>query len=109
MEEKEYRLLVEKTLREIEAAFEQIDPDEAEFEISHGAATILFGDGTKCILSMQPSVRQVWLANASKGIAVHFNYDASTGRWVDDKGQGFELNSFVKKVVYEATHLQLDL
>lgn len=109
MEEKEYRQLVDSTFRRIERAFEDVDPDEAEFDLSQGAATILFRDRTKCILSTQPSVRQIWLAAASKGVAYHFNYDQGNARWLDDKGQGVELVSYVKRLVKDSAGVELRL
>lgn len=109
MEEKEYRRLVDETFRTIERAFDEIDPDLAEFELSQGAVTIRFANGTKCILSTQPSVRQIWLAAAAKGIAYHFNYEAATTRWTDDKGKGVELKSYVKDLVREFAGKELKL
>ena len=109
MEEKEYRLLVDQTFRTIEKAFDQVDPDEAEFELAQGAATIRFSNGTKCILSQQPSVRQVWMAVAAKGVAYHFNFDSNTKQWKDDKGKGVELLSCVRGVVRESSGVELKL
>lgn len=109
MEEKEYRQLVDKTFRTIERAFDDVDPDEAEFELSQGAVTLRFANGTTCILSQQPSVRQIWVAAAAKGVAYHFNYNASTGQWLDDKGKGIELVSCVKGVVRESSGVDLKL
>lgn len=109
MEEKEYRQLVDKAFRDLERAFDDVDPDEAEFEMSQGAVTLRFANGTKCILSQQPSVRQIWVAAAAKGVAYHFNYDATTGRWHDDKGKGIELISCVKNVVRETAGVELKL
>ena len=107
MDEKEYRQIVDKTFRAIERAFDDVDPDEAEFELSQGAVTIQFKDRSKCILSTQPSVRQVWLAAASRGIAHHFNYEG--GRWMDDKGKGVELLSYVKGLVKDTAGVELKL
>lgn len=109
MEEREYRQLVDKAFQKIERAFDDIDPDDAEFVLAQGAATISFRDRSKCILSTQPAVRQIWLAAASKGIAYHFNYEASSASWRDDKGKGIELNSYVKGLVREIARVELDL
>lgn len=109
MIEKEYRALVDVSFKKLEKAFDGIDPDLAEFEFSQGSITIQFADRTKCILSTQPSVSQVWVAAASKGIAHHFNYDASKGAWFDDKGKGVELIAFVKNLVKEISGVALPL
>ncbi len=107
MEEKEYRKLIDGVYKKLSIAFEQVDPDIVEFETSQGSGILLFADGTKCILSTQPSTRQLWLAAASKGIAFHFNYNPTQDTWFDDKNLGIELFSFLKKLVLEQTKLEL--
>lgn len=102
MEEKQYRELVSLAFKTIENAFDAVDPDLAECVFSQGALTVTFSDRTKLILSQQPSVRQIWVAAASKGIAYHFNYDTKNQQWFDDKGTGVELFQFVKKIVLES-------
>jgi CyaY protein len=109
MEEKEYRQLVDRTFSALQRAFDDVDPDDAEYEYSQGAVTITFKDASRCILSTQPSVRQIWLAAASRGVAHHFNYDPSNGRWMDDKGKGVELLAYVKGLVRETTGVDLKL
>lgn len=96
MNEVEYRGAIQATFDRIEAAFADVDPDRAECEQSMGSMTITLADRSRCILSAQPSVRQLWLALAAKGTAYHFNFDPATGRWVDDKGKGIELVGFLK-------------
>src|SRR5690242_12502853 len=96
--EAEYRSRIQKVFDRIEAAFEAVDPDVAECEQAFGAVTITFSDQTRCILSAQPSVRQIWLALASRGTAYHFNYDENSGSWIDDKGQNLELIQVLKGV-----------
>lgn len=109
MEEKEYRQLVDQAFHSIERAFDNVDPDQAEFELSQGAVTISFADRTKVILSTQPSVRQIWLAAAARGIAHHFNYDQGSSRWIDDKGKGLELMSFIKGLIRDQAGVELKL
>lgn len=109
MDEKEYRALVLSEFRKIEKAFEDVDPDQAEFEHSQGAVTIIFRDGSKLLLSQQPSVRQIWVAAATLGIAHHFGYDAGRGAWLDDKGKGVELLDFVCAQVERAAGVKLRL
>jgi CyaY protein len=107
--EADYRKKIQETLDRIEAAFEGVDPDLAECEQSHGALTIQFADGSRCILSAQPSVRQLWLALASQGRAYHFNFDPAKGQWIDDKGQGIELLSFLRGYLRDSVGLDLSL
>lgn len=107
MEESEFRRVLQSTLECVEKAFEDVDPDRAECEQSHGALTIQLSDGSRCILSAQPSVRQLWLALAAKGVAFHFNWDAAADQWVDDKGKGIELLSYLREYLREATGVEL--
>ncbi len=109
MEEAEFRKLVQRALDRVEAAFEDVDPDLAECEQAFGALTITFADRSRCIISTQPSVRQVWLALASRGTAYHFDYESGTGQWRDDKGQGIELLSFLEKFLGEMTKLEVKI
>jgi iron donor protein CyaY len=103
--EGEFRKRIQTTFDRIERAFEGIDPDVAECEQSLGSLTITLADRARCILSTQPSVRQLWLALAARGTAYHFNL--TEDRWIDDKGQGIELIAFLEKVLGEATGLPI--
>ena len=98
MDEKSYRLLVKDVYARIESAFEDVDPDIVEVEPGMGTLALIAGK-SKTILSTQPSVRQIWLAVAALGVAVHFNYEASTQRWMDDKGEGRELFAFIESTL----------
>ena len=100
MDEQAYRSLVDETFRKIDDAFGGVDPDLAESSLSQGALTITFRDGARCILSPQPAVRQVWMA--FRDHAWHFDLDAKTGRWMDDRGQGKELFALVRETAREA-------
>ena len=95
MTEAEFRKKIHDTLARVEKAFEEVDPDVAECEQSQGSLTITFTDQSRCILSAQPSVRQLWLALASRGTAYHFNWDEKESNWKDDKGLGIELFKFL--------------
>ena len=87
MDEREYRHLCDDTLRAIDAAFEEVDPDLAESTLSQGALSIVYAGGLKAIVSPQPPVRQMWLAFRDR--AWHFDWDGA--RWLDDKGGGVDL------------------
>lgn len=101
MEDAVYRKRVQDTLTRIQQAVDSIDPDVVECEIQHGALSLRFADGTKCILSSQPSVKQLWMAVAGRGIAFHFNWDESRQEWLDDKGKGIEPLSFLRELIHQ--------
>lgn len=105
--EAEYRQLIQQIYDQIEKAFSDVDPDLSECEQSLGAMTIKFSDDSRCILSAQPSVRQLWVAVASLGRAYHFNYDRQKNCWLDDKGQGIELISFLQSYLKEKIGMDL--
>ena len=105
MDDVEYRKTVQATLSRIEKAFANVDPDLAECENTLGALTIIFSDKSRCILSAQPSVRQLWLALAAEGTAYHFNFQTSLSEWVDDKGRAVELYSFLMEYLKRKTGL----
>jgi CyaY protein len=94
MDEKTYRDLVDATLRHIDAAFADVDPDLAESNVAQGALTILFPGGLRAIVSPQPPVRQMWLAFKDRGY--HFDWDGA--HWRDDKGAGLELYALVAEL-----------
>jgi CyaY protein len=105
--EPEFRKVMQSTLDRVERAFESVDPDVAECEQSLGSMTVTFADRSRCILSAQPSVRQLWLALAAKGTAHHFNWDGA--HWRDDKGKGIELMSFLEGYFKELTGKEIRL
>lgn len=108
--EAEYRREVQGLFDKIEKAFADVDPDVAECENSMGALTITRSDGSRLILSMQPSVRQIWLALAAQGTAYHFNFvnfDSTRPQWLDDKGREVELVAFLKNYFRESAGIEL--
>ena len=102
MEDKIYRQELNRIFQGILHAFDNVDPDVAEAELDQGTLTILVR-GKKTILSPQPPVKQIWLAVASEGIALHFSKDPTSGAWMDDKGQGHELYAFTESVLKKLT------
>jgi iron donor protein CyaY len=103
----EYRKKIQAVFHQVEKAFAEVDPDIAECENSMGALTITFADQARCILSAQPSVFQLWLALASRGTAYHFNLDAKSEKWIDDKGRNIELFSFLEGLMKDTCGLEL--
>lgn len=104
--EGEYRNAVQAALKKIEKAFENVDPDVVECSIQFGALTLQFGDGSKCILSNQPSVQQIWLAYAAQGVAHHFDWDKKTSQWLDDKNPSLEFLKYLVEIVVQKTGLK---
>jgi iron donor protein CyaY len=86
-DESSYRARIDETLKRIDAAFEDVDPDLAESDYAQGSLVITFKQAQKLILSPQAPLQQLWVAFRDR--AWHFNHDA--GRWTDDRGQGVEL------------------
>src|SRR3989440_8113246 len=101
IEEKVYRQLVDDVFHRIDAAFEDVDPDLAESTMSQGTLTILYDGKLRFILSPQTPVRQIWAA--FKDQAWHFDREAASGRWIDDRGRGIELYRLVEDVTRDAT------
>jgi iron donor protein CyaY len=106
-DEAQYRSVMKSTLDRVERAFNDVDPDVAECSVQFGALSITFPNGQKCILSSQPSVQQLWMAVASKGIAYHFDFDPKAGEWLDDKGQGIEPLAFLRTFLKDSVGLEL--
>ena len=107
MDEQSYRSLVDATLERIDAAFGDVDPDLAESNISQGALTLVFPGGTKAIVSAQPPVRQIWLAYTDH--AWHFDLDAATGRWMDDRGKGEDLFVVLSGIAKDAAGVDVTI
>ncbi len=106
-DEADYRSVMKETLDRVEKAFDGVDPDVAECSVQFGALTVLFPSGARCILSSQPSVAQLWMAIAAKGVAYHFDYDHTKRVWMDDKGEGIEAISYLERVIAEVTGLKV--
>ena len=107
--EAQYRKRVEEVFSRVEKGLRDVDPDLVECELAQGTLTLTFANRTRCILSTQPSVEQIWLALASRGTAYHFSYDAERNSWWDDKGKGVEIISFLVQYLKEMTGLSLSL
>jgi CyaY protein len=105
MDEKLYRHLVDETYARIDRAFEDADPDLAEVTISQGALTIAFGERLKLMVTPQPPVRQLWVAFRDR--AWHFDWDAARVAWMDDRGQGIELQKLVEDTTRETAKVDV--
>jgi CyaY protein len=109
LKELDYRNQIQKVLQRIETALADVDPDKVECEQAMGAMTLTFSDQSRCILSAQPSVQQLWVAMAARGTAYHFNFQDGSGTWVDDRGRGIEVVQLVKEYIKEFTGLEIQI
>jgi iron-sulfur cluster assembly protein CyaY len=103
MDESAYRQLADDTLRAIDDAFADVDPDLAESSISQGALTILFPGNLRCIVSPQPPVRQMWLAFRDRA----WHFDRRGDSWIDDKGTGKDLYRLIEEITKQTVGLDV--
>lgn len=110
MDDKSYRTAVKEIFERIERAFENVDPDVAEAESLSGTCTILTpANRSKIIVSPQPPVKQIWVAVAAMGLAMHFSQDPTSQRWLDDKDSSKELFSQLSAAVKATTGLEIKI
>lgn len=105
MDESQYQHIADDTFRELESMLEEVDADEVDVERAGDVLTLTFRDGKKAIVNTQRPTRQIWLAADAR--AWHFDWDASSSRWMDDKGQGVELFTRVAAIVKDHTGLEI--
>jgi CyaY protein len=105
LDEKRYRQLLDDAYARVDRAFEQVDPDIAEVSISQGTLTITFFEKQRLMVTPQPSPRQLWVAFRDR--AWHFDYDQTSKRWLDDRGQGIEATGLVEKTAREAAGVEV--
>lgn len=106
MDEQRFRLLADETFERILDAFENIDADDAEVEVSGGVINITFRGGERVVINTQGAVRQIWLAGGRSGW--HFDYDADGERWLHDKGSGDELLGVLARLTEDAVGVVLE-
>jgi iron donor protein CyaY len=105
MNESAYRQSVDALLSRLDAAFADVDPDLAEAEYAQGTLVVTFGQAHKLVISPQAPVRQIWAAFRDR--AWHFSLDESSGRWLDDRGQGVELVALVRSLAREQAGVEI--
>jgi iron donor protein CyaY len=106
IDERTYRARIDETLKRIDAAFENIDPDLAESDYAQGTLVIVFNQVHKLILSPQAPLQQLWVAFRDR--AWHFSAD-DAGRWLDDRGQGIELLALIADLARDNAGVALAL
>jgi iron donor protein CyaY len=79
--ESEFRKVADE---ELKALAKLLDPStELTVDVANDALTIEFDDGDKFVLNEQGPTRQLWFAASFQ--AAHFDFDASSRTWKDDK------------------------
>jgi CyaY protein len=107
MDQAAYRARVDETLKRIDAAFEDVDPDLAESDYAQGTLVVTFKQAHKLILSPQAPLQQLWAAFRNR--AWHFDWDPTTGRWLDHRGQGVELLALITELASQEAGVALAL
>src|SRR5690349_15381921 len=99
MDESRYQRLADDTFQKLESMLENVDADEVDVERSGDVLTLTFRDKKKAVINTQRPTRQIWVAANAR--AWHFDWDDTSQRWLDDKGQGIELFDRVGAIVKE--------
>ncbi len=94
----DYRKKAKELFEKWENKFLNHDPDEIEANLTQGSLVFVLKQKNKVILSMQPPLKQIWLAVAHKGIALHFDWDAGSQAWIDDKTKSIELENYLSNL-----------
>jgi len=96
MERQAFIQLADTCLEAVATWLEDFDPDEVDFATTDGVVTLEFPDGVKYILNRQAAADQMWFAAGAR--AFHYNWDAGTESWVDDR-DGHALYARLAEVV----------
>jgi CyaY protein len=83
MDEHEYLQRADACLEAVARWLEGFDPDEVDFATTDGVVTLEFPDGVKFVLNRQAGASQMWFAAGAR--AWHYDWDAASARWVDDR------------------------
>ncbi|HET6282293.1 MAG TPA: frataxin domain-containing protein [Polyangia bacterium] len=107
LDEKLYRQILDQTYANIDRAFDDVDPDAAEVNVSQGTLTVMFDGGLRLMLTPQPSPRQLWVAFRDR--AWHFDYDPAGRRWLDDRGQGIDALKLIEDTTREMAGIAITI
>jgi CyaY protein len=78
-----YQQLADACLERVTDWLEAFDPDEVDYTSADGVLTLEFADGARFVLNRQAAADQMWFAAGAR--AWHYNWDAGTESWVDDR------------------------
>ena len=108
LDEATYSALVSKVFKRLLAGLDSQDPDILEADGTGDMVTITAAaSGQKVIVNTQRAVKQLWVAGQGQGI--HFDYDAASDTWRDDKAKGKELYAWVSECVAAISGQKLTL
>jgi CyaY protein len=105
MDDAEFDHVARDELRNIEDAFEGIDPDDVEVSTSDGVLRLDLRDGTRIVINSHRAARQIWMAAVAS--AWHFD-PAGEGVWRAPK-TGEELRPTLQRLLQERIGLALSL
>lgn len=104
MDDKEFGLLADAALANIEAALEAVDGD-LDFELAAGGVLeIAFADDSKIIVNRHAVAREIWVAARAGGF--HFRWDGAAWR---DTRDGSELMEKLSRLASEQAGEPIDL
>ena len=83
MDEREFRKRTDAIYKAVIERLDTEDPDDIEAEMSAGVVKIRLKSGKIFVLNHQAPLREVWYAAGDR--AWHFQYEASTAKWVDPR------------------------
>lgn len=106
MDDKAYAHLADDALKHIESMLEDVDADDVDVERAGDVITLTFKDKKKCVINTQRPTRQLWLAANAR--AWHFNFDAASRKWIDEKGTGIELFTQIASIVKTGAGIDIE-
>lgn len=87
----QYQQLADACLERVSRWLEAFDPDELDYTAGDGKVQLEFSDGARFVLNRQGAASQMWFAAVDR--AWHYDWDAASGRWLDDRdGHDFYAN-----------------
>jgi CyaY protein len=105
MDDAEFDHVARDELRNLEDAFEGIDPDDVEVSTSDGVLRLDLRDGTRIVINSHRAARQIWMAAVAS--AWHFD-PAGEGVWRAPK-TGEELRPTLARLLQERIGLSVSL
>ncbi len=108
LEDAAYNTLVADVFKRLLKGLDTVDPDALDADSTGDMVTVTGNkSGQKVVVNTQRAVRQLWVAG--NGAGIHFDFEPSTGRWLDDKGKGLELYAWISTCVEAASGASVKL
>ena len=103
-----YNTRVADIFRRLLKGLDLVDPDALDADSTGDMVTITANkSGQKVVVNTQRAVRQIWVAGNGSGI--HFDFDAKSSKWLDDKHKGLELFAWISECVEAASGARVSL